>query len=103
MLTGKFEALSLRYRALYFLAALPMLFMQPVTTEAGSMIIGHNASVATGSGKIEPGCNDAEIAGALAGSVDGAVIPPKTIRLGIAIVGVAVRSSLQRKARKGQA
>ena len=71
-MTGKSETVSLRFRVLYFLAALPLLFMQPVTAQAGSLIIGNHASVATGSGTIELGCNDAEIAGALSGLIDGA-------------------------------
>ena len=68
----KLEPLARRFRALYFLAALPMLFMQAVTAQAGSLIIGTHASVATGSGTIELGCNNAEIAGALSGLIDGA-------------------------------
>lgn len=55
---------------IFSLAAILALSSLPVA--AGTISIGEGASINTGSGQIELGCGDAEIAGALAGSLTGA-------------------------------
>ena len=55
---------------------------------AGEVVIGNGSSISSGSGQIEPGCADIEIAGGLSGSLDGA--RNVTFSPGADVVGASV-------------
>ena len=61
---------SAQSRTLFFWLVALALVASPA--DAGEVVIGNGSSVSSGSGKIELGCADIQIAGGLSGSLDGA-------------------------------